>query len=200
MKCVRRQFLHLAAGAVALPALSCFARAQVYPSRPVRIIVGWAAGGPSDIAARLIGQSTIITTGGIVANPLALSNDQSFAQGVVGNSQFGVKALLFDMFGTVLDWRTGVARSVEIILKPRGYTLDWFAFADGWRAMYQPGMADVREGRIPYTRLDILHRRMLDKLLPKFGISGLPEDVLHDLTLSWHRLDGWPDVPTAFPP
>jgi 2-haloacid dehalogenase len=144
-------------------------------------------------------KATIITTGGIVANPLVLSNDQSFAQGVVCNSQFGVKALLFDMFGTVLDWRTGVARSVEIILKPRGYTLDWFAFADGWRAMYQPGMADVRDGRIPYTRLDILHRRMLDQLLPKFGIAGLPEDVLHDLTLSWHRLDGWPDVPTAFP-
>jgi hypothetical protein len=99
-------------------------------------------------------KATIVTTGGMVANPLVLFTGRSFAQGVPGNSQYGVKALLFDMFGTVLDWRTGVARSVEVILKPRGYALDWFAFADGWRAMYQPGMEDVRAGRIPYTRLD----------------------------------------------
>ncbi|MFI5399415.1 MAG: haloacid dehalogenase type II [Candidatus Binatia bacterium] len=110
-----------------------------------------------------------------------------------------MKALFFDMFGTVLDWRTGVARSVEAILKPRGYALDWLAFADAWRAQYQPGMEEVRSGRIPYTKLDILHRRMLDKILPGFTVTGLPEDVLHDLTLSWHRLDGWPDVATAFP-
>jgi 2-haloacid dehalogenase len=144
-------------------------------------------------------KATIVIAGGIVANPLVLSTGRSFAQSVPGNSQYGIKALLFDMFGTVLDWRTGVARSVEAILKPRGYELDWFAFADGWRAMYDPGMEEVRAGRVPYTRLDVLHRQMLDKLLPKFGISGLTEDVLHDLTLSWHRLDGWPDVATAFP-
>ena len=110
-----------------------------------------------------------------------------------------VKALVFDMFGTVLDWRTGVARSAEAILKPRGYSLDWLAFADAWRAQYQPGMEEVRSGRIPYTKLDVLHRRMLDLFLPGFGIAGLPEDVLHDLTLSWHRLDGWPDVATGLP-
>ena len=103
------------------------------------------------------------------------------------------------MFGTVLDWRTGVARSAEAILKPLGYSLDWLAFADAWRAQYQPGMEEVRSGRIPYTKLDVLHRRMLGMFLPRFGITGLSEDVLHDLTLSWHRLDGWPDVATAFP-
>jgi 2-haloacid dehalogenase len=120
-------------------------------------------------------------------------------RGVPGNSQYGVKALFFDMFGTVLDWRTGVARSAEAILKPRGYSFDWLAFADAWRAQYDPGMEEVRSGRIPYTKLDILHRRMLDLFLPSFGVTGLPEDVLHDLTLSWHRLDGWPDVATGFP-
>ena len=103
------------------------------------------------------------------------------------------------MFGTVLDWRTGVARSAEAILKPRGYSLDWLAFADAWRAQYDPGMEEVRSGRIPYTKLDILHRRMLDLFLPRFGVTGLSEDVLWDLTLSWHRLDGWPDVATGFP-
>src|SRR6201994_3861363 len=82
-----------------------------------------------------------------------------------------------------LDWRTGVARSVETTLKPRGYDLDWFAFADAWRAQYDPGMEEVRSGRIPYTRLDVLHRRMLDLFLPRFGVKDLPENVMHDLTL-----------------
>ena len=103
------------------------------------------------------------------------------------------------MFGTILDWRTGVARSAEAILKPRGYSLDWLAFADAWRAQYDPGMEEVRSGRIPYTKLDVLHRRMLDLFLPRLGINGLSEDVLWDLTLAWHRLDGWPDVATGFP-
>jgi 2-haloacid dehalogenase len=140
-----------------------------------------------------------LTAGSIVTNSAILPARPSFSQGVPGNSQYGVKALFFDIFGTVLDWRTGVARSAEAILKPRGYSLDWLAFADAWRAQYQPAMEEVRSGRIPYTKLDVLHRRMLDLFLPGFGITGLPEDVLHDLTLSWHRLDGWPDVATGFP-
>jgi hypothetical protein len=75
--------------------------------------------------------ATLMTAGGIVTNSAAvLSTSPSLGQGVPGNSQYGVKALFFDMFGTVLDWRTGVARSVEATLKPRGYSLDWLAFAD----------------------------------------------------------------------
>ena len=144
-------------------------------------------------------RATLLTAGGIVASSAILPTGRSLGQGVPGNSEYGVKALFFDMFGTVLDWRTGVARSAEAILEPRGYSLDWLAFADAWRAQYQPGMEEVRSGRIPYTKLDVLHRRMLDLFLPGFGIAGLPEDVLHDLTLSWHRLDGWPDVATGFP-
>jgi 2-haloacid dehalogenase len=143
--------------------------------------------------------ATAMTAGGIVTGSAVLPTGPSFGQGVPGNSQYGVKALFFDMFGTVLDWRTGVARSVEATLKPRGYSLDWLAFADAWRAQYQPGMEEVRSGRIQYTKLDVLHRRMLDLFLPSFGIKDLPEDVMHDLTLSWHRLDGWPDVATALP-
>jgi 2-haloacid dehalogenase len=143
--------------------------------------------------------ATVVTVGGIVTCAAVLPPGPSFGQGVPGNSRYVVKALLFDMFGTVLDWRTGVARSVEATLKPRGYNLDWFAFADAWRAQYQPGMEEVRAGRIPYTKLDVLHRRMLDLFLPTFGIKDLPEDVMHDLTLSWHRLDGWSDVATGLP-
>ena len=131
--------------------------------------------------------AALLATSGAVTASTVLSTGQSFGQGVPGNSQYGVKALFFDMIGTVLDWRTGVARSAEAILKPRGYSLDWLAFADAWRAQYDPGMEEVRSGRIPCTKLDILHRRMLDLFLPRFGVTGLSEDVLWDLTLSWHR-------------
>lgn len=142
--------------------------------------------------------ATLMAASGTVTGSAILPAGRSLAQGVPGNSQYGVKALFFDMFGTTLDWRTGVARSAEAILKSRGYSLNWLNFADAWRALYDPEMEKVRSGRIPYTKLDVLHRRMLDQLLPRFGLTGLSEEVLHDLTLSWHRLDGWPDVTTAF--
>jgi 2-haloacid dehalogenase len=105
-----------------------------------------------------------------------------------------LKALFFDVFGTLVDWRTGVAREAKSILQPLGYSLDWTAFADAWRDQYQPGMEEVRSGRIPYTKLDVLHRQMLQKILPNFGLDKLNEKQLDQLTLSWHRLDAWKDV------
>jgi 2-haloacid dehalogenase len=105
-----------------------------------------------------------------------------------------VKALFFDVFGTLVDWRTSIAREAAAILKPRGHALDWLAFADAWRDEYQPGMEEVRSGRIPFSKLDVLHRRNLERILPRFQIEDLPEDVLGDLNLAWHRLDAWPDV------
>jgi 2-haloacid dehalogenase len=109
-------------------------------------------------------------------------------------STASVKALFFDVFGTLVDWRGGVAREAEIILAPIGHQLDWLAFADAWRDQYQPAMEEVRTGRIAFCRLDVLHRRNLDRILPRFGISNLREDVARDLNLAWHRLDGWPDA------
>jgi 2-haloacid dehalogenase len=108
-----------------------------------------------------------------------------------------VKALFFDVFGTLVDWRTSVAREAEAILKPRGLTFDALAFADAWRDEYQPAMDEVRSGRIPFCKLDVLHRRNLERILPRFGISGLDEAVLRELNLAWHRLDAWPDVPSG---
>jgi 2-haloacid dehalogenase len=105
-----------------------------------------------------------------------------------------VKALFFDVFGTVVDWRTGVARDAERILAPLGHKLDWLAFADAWRDQYQPGMEEVRTGRIPFSKLDVLHRHNLDRIRERFGLSTLAEDVTRDLNLAWHRLDGWPDT------
>jgi 2-haloacid dehalogenase len=104
------------------------------------------------------------------------------------------RALFFDVFGTLVDWRSGVAREAERMLAPLGHALDWPAFADAWRDEYQPSMDEVRSGRAPFCKLDQLHRRNLERVLPRCGLSGLAEAVLHDLNLAWHRLDAWPDA------
>jgi 2-haloacid dehalogenase len=106
-----------------------------------------------------------------------------------------VKALFFDVFGTLVDWRSGVAREAESILGAAGHKFDWFAFADAWRNEYQPAMEDVRAGRMPFCKLDVLHRRNLDRILPRFAVSGLAEEATRNLNLAWHRLPAWPDVP-----
>src|SRR6188508_3425619 len=103
------------------------------------------------------------------------------------------KACFFDVFGTLVDWRSSIARATEAILKPLGHSLDWLAFADAWRSEYQPAMEEIRSGRSSFCKLDVLHRRNLEKILPRFGIAGLSEQAMHDLNLAWHRLNAWPD-------
>ena len=120
------------------------------------------------------------------------------AQSAPSATAAGVKALVYDVFGTCVDWRTGVARDAERILKPLGYKIDWLAFADAWRALYQPSMEEVRSGREPFVKLDVLHRRMLDQIRPKFGLEKLANQVADDLNLAWHRLDTWPDTVPGF--
>jgi len=106
-----------------------------------------------------------------------------------------MKALFFDVFGTLMDWRTSIARESERILKPLGHGADWLKFADAWRGEYQPAMEEVRAARIPFSKLDVLHRMNLERILPRFGISDVSEQTLQNLNLAWHRLDAWPDVP-----
>ncbi|NJD25384.1 MAG: haloacid dehalogenase type II [Betaproteobacteria bacterium] len=105
-----------------------------------------------------------------------------------------VKALIFDVFGTLVDWRKSIAREAERQLAPKMIELDWLAFADDWRAEYQPAMEEVRTGRIPFSKLDQLHRRNLDIVLSSHGLDGLDENTRRELNLAWHRLDAWPDV------
>lgn len=105
-----------------------------------------------------------------------------------------IKALIYDVFGTVVDWRRGIAGEAEAFLGPKGYQLDWEAFADAWRARYQPSMAQIREGKRPFTKLDILHRENLVDILPDFGVSGLSDADLDYLNTAWHRLPPWPDT------
>ena len=99
----------------------------------------------------------------------------------------------FDVFGTLVDWRSSIAREAEAILKPLGHSLDWLAFADAWRGEYQPAMEEIRSGRLAFCKLDVLHRRNLERILPRFKIAGLSEDAMRHLNLAWHRLDAWPD-------
>lgn len=109
-----------------------------------------------------------------------------------------MKALFFDVFGTMVDWRGGVARESRAILAPLGFSLDWIAFSEAWRAQYQPAMEEIRAGRSSYVRLDVVHRRMLDTIRPQFGLEALDERTLAELVLAWHRLDAWPDVKGGF--
>jgi 2-haloacid dehalogenase len=106
-----------------------------------------------------------------------------------------VKALFFDVFGTLVDWRNSIAREAEALLKRKGITLDYFAFADAWRGEYQGAMEEVRAGRIGFCKLDILHRRNLELTLKRFAVEDLSEDEKRNFNLAWHRLDAWPDVP-----
>jgi 2-haloacid dehalogenase len=103
------------------------------------------------------------------------------------------KALVFDVFGTVVDWRTAVAREVEQLTRRKGLTIDGAKFADAWRAGYGPSMNRVRSGELPWTKLDDLHRMTLDRILGEFGVTSLTDAEKADLNRAWHRLDAWPD-------
>lgn len=104
-----------------------------------------------------------------------------------------VKALVFDVFGTVVDWRGSVAREVSAAARRLGVETDGFALADAWRGEYAPSMQRVARGELPWTVIDDLHRAALDRLLPRFGLGAMDEAARAHLTLAWHRLDPWPD-------
>lgn len=108
------------------------------------------------------------------------------------------KALIFDVFGTCVDWRGSVAREGTALGERVGISgVDWLAFADAWRGQYQPQMETVRGGQRPWVTLDVLHRAALDTILPHFGLDHLSSTERDELTLAWHRLDPWPDVPAG---
>jgi 2-haloacid dehalogenase len=105
-----------------------------------------------------------------------------------------IRALIFDVFGTLVDWRSGVARELRMCLHVGADEAD--ALADAWRDEYQPAMEEVRAGRIGFCKLDVLHRRNLDRVLERFGHEP-DEATRRELNLAWHRLDAWPDVTPA---
>ena len=113
---------------------------------------------------------------------------------MANRSAIDVSALVFDVFGTLVDWCTSFPREARPILSPLGIAIDWSTFADRWREQYQPAMEEVRNGRVPFSKLDRLHRRNLDVVLKSLSMDRVDERTRDELNLAWHRLDAWPDV------
>jgi len=105
-----------------------------------------------------------------------------------------VKAMTFDVFGTVVDWRSSIIREGEELTGRLGFEVDWAQFADDWRAGYGPAMRRVRSGELPWTKIDDLHRMILDDLIPKHELTLLSEAERDNLNRVWHRLEPWPDT------
>jgi 2-haloacid dehalogenase len=106
-----------------------------------------------------------------------------------------IRALVFDVFGTCTDWRGSIIRELQAVGRKQGSQADWSAMADEWRIEgYHRAIARIRAGEIPYVGSDVLFRRKLDELLPRFGLTGLAEDEIADLSNAWRRLDTWPDT------
>ena len=108
-----------------------------------------------------------------------------------------VRALVFDVFGTLVDWRSSIAAQAQSSLEPLGLSTDWLAFADDWRNEYQPAMEKVRSGQRGFCKLDVLHRDNLDIVLGRLGWHQVDEATRQHLNLAWHRLQAWPDVAEA---
>ncbi len=106
----------------------------------------------------------------------------------------GVRALVFDVFGTVVDWHTSIVREGEMLAQRKGYKVDWSEFTTRWRAGYGPSMNRVRNGELPWTKLDDLHRMVLDQLVVEYELTGMSEAELQHFNLAWHRLIPWPDT------
>ena len=104
-----------------------------------------------------------------------------------------IRALAFDIFGTVVDWRGSLIHEGRQLQARLGLAADWPALADAWRAGYQPAMDKVRRGAQPWANIDTLHRQILDELLPRFGLAALDEAERDHLNRAWHRLQPWPD-------
>ncbi len=106
----------------------------------------------------------------------------------------GVRALAFDVFGTVVDYRGTIIEEGAALNAAKGLSVDWAAFADAWRGSYRPNMDRVARGELPWMNLDALHRRALNELLDQFGVTTLSEDEVAHLNRVWHRLRPWPDA------
>jgi 2-haloacid dehalogenase len=123
----------------------------------------------------------------------AFSLKSLHAQPAVSNVARSVKALVFDTFGTVVDWRGSIIAEGAAWGKAKGLNVDWARFADRWRDGYAPAMDKVRKGELPWTKLDVLHRTILEQVLQEFGITGLTEEEKDHWNRVWHRLKPWPD-------
>ncbi len=130
----------------------------------------------------------------MMAGTQMAAHEQRGSAGRAVMAPIAVKALVFDTFGTVVDWRSSVGREVEALAQRKGVTVDGAKFADAWRAGYGPSMNRVRSGELPWTKLDALHRMTLDAILREFNFAHLDEEEKRALNRAWHRLTPWPDA------
>lgn len=139
----------------------------------------------------------VVTAGiitGVAAMTAAISLEAGAQESTDPQESFRhVKALTFDVFGTVVDWRSSIIREGQLLSKQKGLDIDWVAFADGWRAGYSPVMNRVRTGDLPWMNINDLHRLILVDLLQEFGIDELSSQEIDEFNRSWHRLLPWPD-------
>lgn len=137
---------------------------------------------------RFLQQTSLLSLGaGVGAMPMiSVAADSS-----VANS---VKALTFDVFGTVVDWYGSIIREGQLLSAKKGYDVDWAQFVLSWRSGYGPAMNKVRTGELPWTKIDHLHRMILDDLVEEYGLTGMSEAELVHFNEAWHRLSPWPDT------
>jgi 2-haloacid dehalogenase len=140
------------------------------------------------------GSMTMLGALEVASLDAAQSAAQSAATWRTARDLGAVKALMFDTFGTVVDYRSTIISEGEALGRAKGLAVDWAKFADAWRAGYGPAMDRVRKGELPWTKLDALHRMMLDHVLIDFGVTGLSEADTDRLNRVWHRLKPWPDA------
>jgi 2-haloacid dehalogenase len=135
-----------------------------------------------------------VVAGGLFALSSSEAKNSASAANPATANPLGVKALVFDTFGTVVDWRGSIIREGTEWGKEKNLQIDWGPFADKWRSGYGPSMNKVRNGTMPWTKLDVLHRTLLDDLLKEYNITGLTEEEKVHWNLVWHRLTPWPDA------
>ncbi len=140
------------------------------------------AGGAASLTLAAAGKYTVAAASARDSTPAPPSDARA-----------STNALVFDVFGTVVDWRGSIIREGQLLGKRKGIDVDWVAFADAWRGGYQPAMQRVRSGQIPWTNIDGLHRLILNDLIRQFDIQGLSEEEIDHFNRAWHRLWPWPD-------
>lgn len=142
-------------------------------------------------------RDVIVGAAAMAGSVLAAGTTLDAQRGGAGPTPSGpfanVKVMVFDTFGTVVDWRSVVIEEGTALSKAKGFTLDWAAFADEWRGAYGPSMNRVRKGELPWTKLDVLHRMSLDTLLEKHKVTALTEADKVQFNKVWHRGRPWPD-------
>jgi len=133
---------------------------------------------------------TLVAAGKYTLAAASAGDSMAAAQ---SDARASTNALVFDVFGTVVDWRGSIIREGQLLGKRKGIDVDWVAFADAWRGGYRPAMQRVRSGQIPWMNIDGLNRLILNDLIVQFNIKGLSEEEIDHFNRAWHRLWPWPD-------